>query len=140
MTDCSVTPGTPGDAPKRSRCPHNGQLYPRVPSTTLLHHLKQPWQRDLAKQAFYFCADRHCPVIYFTGDGAVIGPSGLRTRVGLKSASADALICYCFGVTRRETGDPVIRQFVRQQTRQGTCACQVRNPAGRCCLRDFPKD
>jgi hypothetical protein len=28
---------------------------------------------------------------------------------------------------------------VIEQTRLHNCACDVRNPSGRCCLKDFPK-
>jgi len=36
--------------------------------------------------------------------------------------------------------DPGIRDFVVAQTRLGLCACDTRNPSGRCCLIDFPRD
>jgi len=30
-----------------------------------------------------------------------------------------------------------IKAFVIQQTKEGLCACESRNPSGRCCLADF---
>lgn len=124
---------------QRYRCPRNGREYRAVPTTTVLHHLKQPWRREIDDHQYYFCTDPACPVIYFTDDDAIFEQDALRTPVGLKAPSPDALICYCFGVTRAEAGDPATRAFVTQQTRTGNCACEIRNPSGRCCLSDFPK-
>jgi len=126
--------------PGRYRCPRNGRDYSQVATTTLLHHLKQPWQWNLGDRHYYFCTDPDCDVVYFANDDSVIEQSDLRTCVGLKDPSGDALICYCFGVNRLAAADPAIKAFVQQQTRQGSCACRTRNPAGRCCLKDFPKN
>lgn len=129
---------TTDNVPKRYRCPRNGRNYPQVPTTTILHHLRQPWQWAPTAENYYFCSDPECAVVYFGHDDSVLEQSALRTPVGLKDPAGEALICYCFGVSRSEATDPTIKGFVQQQTRQGTCACRTRNPAGRCCLADFP--
>jgi hypothetical protein len=59
--------------------------------------------------------------------------------VGIKEAAADALLCYCYGVTRAVAlSDTAARAFVVAQTRRGLCSCETSNPSGRCCLKDFP--
>jgi len=64
----------------------------------------------------------------------------MRTPVGVKEASADTLLCYCFGVSKQDfQTDPATREFVVAQTKAGLCSCDTRNPSGRCCLKDFPK-
>ncbi|MDR9436531.1 MAG: hypothetical protein RI563_06600 [Thiohalophilus sp.] len=136
MTDCTDDCHTP--SARRYVCPRNGKRYSAVSTTTLLHHLQHPWLWDLSERRYYFCSDPDCPVIYFADDDSVIEQAELRTPVGLKDPSDEALICHCFGVTRAQASDPSVKVFVQQQTREGTCACQIRNPAGRCCLTDFP--
>ena len=79
-------------------------------------------------------------VVYFGQDDSVINIESVRTKVGLKEQSADGLVCYCYGVTKAEAaGDTSIRDFVIEETKQRQCACETRNPSGRCCLADFPK-
>lgn len=125
---------------KRYLCPANGQNYSEVAYSTILYHIKTPWEKGLKQQRYYFCDDPACDVVYFGADDSVIEKSQLRTPVCAKEANADAVICYCFGVTRAQAqSDRNIKDFVIEQTRNGTCSCEVTNPSGRCCLKDFPK-
>lgn len=95
--------------------------------------------RQTAKR-FFFCDDPSCDVVYFGDDGSTILKQQLRTGVGVKEAGDNALLCYCFGVSRRDFQlDPSTRDFVVVQTKTGLCSCDTRNPSGRCCLKDFPK-
>lgn len=140
MSDCCSAPGPSPQSSSRHRCPHNGQAYAQVAASTLLHHLQQPWLQSLKDQRYYFCDDPDCEVVYFGEDDSVINKSQLRTRVGIKENDPDALICYCFGISRQQAETcPEAKAFVIEQTRQSVCACETRNPSGRCCLKDFPK-
>lgn len=137
MSDC-CTPGR-NPASRKRACPNSGHLCAPVPPSTVLHHVRSPWRLQLQEQTFYFCEDPACDVVYFGDDGATIGSAELRTRVGIKSRSSDASLCYCFGVTYGDAqADPRCETFVREQTRRSACACSTRNPSGRCCLKDFP--
>jgi len=139
MVDCSSECGAA--RPGKRRCPVNGVEYAEVPSRTIAHHIRRSWQWSDNGRHYYFCNDPGCDVVYFGEDDSVILKSQLRTRVGAKEAAGDALLCYCFGVTRADAiADPGIRDFVLAQTRLGLCACDTRNPSGRCCLIDFPRD
>ena len=94
----------------------------------------------IKKQGYYFCEDPECDVVYFGEDASVIEKSALRTIVGIKERSKNRLVCYCFGITLEEATDNAgIREFVIQETKGQTCACGIRNPSGRCCLKGFPK-
>jgi len=138
MSDCCST-STCETRVDRHRCPVNGREYSQVAATTILHHLNQPWCNELKPQRYFFCDDPDCYVVYFGEDNRVIEKAALRTQVGIKSHSDDAPLCYCFGVSRRDAiNNPSIRDFVVQQTREKHCACETRNPSGRCCLKDFP--
>jgi len=50
-------------------------------------------------------------------------------------------VCYCFGFTRRdihdeiaETGRSRIAEQISAEVKAGNCACEVKNPSGKCCL------
>jgi len=123
-------------------CPINGQLYPQVSRRTVLHQIRQPWRRNLTAQQYYFCDDPNCEVVYFGDNQQIFLQNDLRQTVGQKSNATDKSVCYCFDIrlTDLHTDNDHIRlkSFVTQQTRSSTCDCEIRNPSGKCCLRDFP--
>lgn len=126
--------------PKKLNCPVNGKPYMQVEPKTISHHLKKTWEWHSAKQGYYFCSDPECDVVYFAEDGSVIKTSELRTTVGVKELKPESLICYCYGVTLNDAqSDKTIKEFVIQKTKMDECSCDTRNPSGRCCLKDFPK-
>jgi hypothetical protein len=140
MNDCCPTANPSTQAPNKYRCPINGREYPRVAITTILHHIKAPWQWPRKQQGYYFCDDPKCDVVYFAEDDSILDTQALRTQVGIKQDSPQATLCYCFGINREvATTDSAAKAFVVQQTKQKSCACAIRNPSGRCCLKDFPK-
>lgn len=140
MADCCSSSGYTTGHPGKHRCPANGIEYAAVPARTIAHHIKQSWQWRGKAQRYFFCDDPACEVVYFGDDGSVILKSQLRTAIGVKEASAEATLCYCFGVTRADAlNDSGIRDFVVMQTRLGLCSCDTLNPSGRCCLKDFPR-
>ena len=139
-TSCDLTNTGSASIPKKLNCPANGKAYLSVEPRTISHHLKQPWKWQAIKQGYYFCSDPECDVVYFGEDGSMIKTSELRTVVGVKEMKPDSIICYCYGVTLGEAkSDPAIKDFVIQKTKLDECACDSRNPSGRCCLKDFPK-
>jgi len=79
-------------------------------------------------------------VVYFGRDNSRVTQSELRTEVGVKTQSEQSVICYCFGVTYGDVRiQPEIKDFVIDKTRKNSCACETRNPSGKCCLKDFPE-
>ena len=129
--------------PHKATCPANGQSYASVDIKTVLHQVKKPWQIDLPDQGYYFCDDPDCDVVYFGEDQLTLNRSNLRNEVGQKSHNKDKSICYCFDVllSDLESDDTLqkARSFVTEQTRNGACDCVIRNPSGKCCLKDFPR-
>ena len=142
MNDCCHTGSSSGGPPpKKATCPINGNKYSSVSLVTIKHHITEPWDWDAKSQGYYFCDDPDCDVVYFGEDRSLIYRSDLRTRVGVKEKSVDSDLCYCFGVTfNQANSNNDIKSFIRQETRQHACSCETRNPSGRCCLKDFPKD
>ena len=140
MNDCCELKTSDCSPPKRLRCPVNGKEYGSVGLKTILHHLIEPWRKDLSVQGYYFCTDAECEVVYFGQDNSVIPKSDLRTSVGIKEQYPGRLVCYCFGVSYAEAeADAVAVNFVKEKTRQSLCSCETSNPSGSCCLKDFPK-
>lgn len=120
-------------------CPGSKKAGKAVSLKTILHHVNKPWTLSFSDQDYYFCDDPDCDVVYFSREGTTITKSQLRFRVGVKEKSDDALICYCFGVSRGEAqSNPAIKKFVTEQTKNGVCSCTTHNPSGKCCLKDFP--
>ena len=138
MTNCCSSSKSTQKYPKRYQCPSNGKSYNSVPLATLLHHIREPWNWENKQQGYYFCDDPDCEVVYFGEDGTTINKSSLRTEIGVKENNDNALICYCFGVSKSASSSPDIKEFVLKNTKNKTCACLTRNPSGRCCLKDFP--
>jgi hypothetical protein len=110
-----------------------------VSAKTISHHLYEAWKWTAQAARYFFCHDPACDVVYFGDDGSTLLKSQLRTTVGVKEASGDAALCYCFGVTRTDAlNDTGIKDYVVAQTKHGNCSCDTSNPSGRCCLKDFP--
>jgi hypothetical protein len=141
MNECCTTRVQSHETPDTSVCPVDGLRYRRVPSRTLLHQIDRPWERRLPMQSYYFCTNPDCDVVYFGEDRSVITIRELRSRVGQKMRSTGRPLCYCFGITHADLDSSTaeqLRRYVIEQTRAGRCACEVRNPSGQCCLKDFP--
>lgn len=127
------------ESPSRTHvCPVNGQEYKSVGLKTILHHINSPWNWVEKQQAYYFCDDPECDVVYFGEDNSVITKTEVRTVVGVKECNPDVFTCYCFGVSNLEAQQhPAIREFIVDKTKAGYCSCDTSNPSGRCCLKDF---
>lgn len=140
MSECCATSNNSCQPPRKHRCPVNGKEYSEVSSTTIVHHIKQPWTWENKQQGYYFCDDPECNVVYFGQDDSIINQQDLRTIVGAKQKTQESLVCYCFGVNRQEAATNLAaKAFVINHTKNHTCACETRNPSGKCCLKDFPK-
>ncbi|MDQ7074542.1 MAG: hypothetical protein Q9O24_05180 [Gammaproteobacteria bacterium] len=125
----------------RQNCPECGQTGLSVSKQTLLHQLVAPDNRDLSDSDYFFCAESSCSLAYFSAQ-LFFPTSHLRAFTG----SEQKRLCYCFDITAteyqsalQEGGAAKIKQFVMAQTKAGLCACEARNPSGRCCLLDFKR-
>lgn len=95
------------------------------------------------RQEIWLCRDANCDVVYFGSRGLELRASDVRSVPGFKVGS-DGLACYCFQTSRQTIEDEVRTrgsspslEFIRTQVREKGCACEVRNPTGRCCLEDI---
>lgn len=140
MNSCCTNQETSGSYANSHYCPVNGKTYSRVTRKALLHHIAHPWSNSLTEQAYYFCTDPNCNVVYFGHDNSVINSDELRTVIWQKSNDENANLCYCFGISKKYAlTNKDIKHFVIEQTKNSLCSCESSNPSGLCCLKDFPK-
>jgi len=140
MSDCCSSSENKVSHPKKLSCPKSTQLCTEVLAKTITHHLKESWKWKDKGIRYFFCEDPKCDVVYFGEDNSIITKSQLRTLVGVKEASNATPACYCFGISKADAiNDPSIREYVLYQTKHAQCSCDVSNPSGRCCLKDFPR-
>lgn len=112
---------------------------------TLLHQLRFPENQRIAESSYYFCENPACERVYFSPDGTHYTQEQLRMPVGQKSVSPQRMLCYCFDISAQQVMDELqqsghspSKAFVVEKTKAGLCDCEIRNPSGRCCLKDFP--
>lgn len=152
MSDCCATTngGERCEAPAagrepraaRAACPECGRYGKPVEHRTLEHLLTGTARPRLVPGPFLFCISPDCPVVYFTADGgAVFHKVDLTVRVTAKETADPVPVCYCYSHTRadilrevRETGKTTIPDRIKAGVKAGTCACEVKNPQGSCCL------
>jgi len=147
MADCCTLPEKAAAAPAVLACPVSGTRSRQVDSLTvksLVRHL--PFGE--ASTQYYFCEAPDCDVIYFPyrADAARFHRADLLVRVWPKDRGDDTPICYCFGVTwkkiRQEFGradGPTAAERIKAEVQAGNCACEVKNPSGKCCLGNLAR-
>lgn len=118
-------------------CPSCAHAAKAVATRTLLHQLSEPWSLD-GEQQFFFCAQTACNTVYFSDAGQQILSDALRQAVGIKDEQPDSLLCYCFNISKAQyAANTDLKNYVKNQTAAGLCACDTHNPSGKCCLKDF---
>ncbi len=138
---CSVNHPLPA-APGVMNCPVSGTRSKQVDLLTvksLVRHL----EFAMPATQYYFCASPGCDVVYFPSNPRApsFSRDDLLVRVGAKEPNEEATVCYCFGISRRHireeveaTGGSSVAQKIKAEIQAGRCACEVKNPSGKCCL------
>jgi hypothetical protein len=97
---------------------------------------------------YYFCADPACEVVYFplNPKAPIFTRNDLWVRVGAKEEDDPIPVCYCFGFTRsdildeiRATAKATVGERIAAEVKAGNCACEVKNPSGKCCLGEVAR-
>jgi hypothetical protein len=97
---------------------------------------------------YYFCEAPDCEVVYFPLDAEAptFRRQDLVVRVGAKETADPIPICYCFGFTRQDIWDEIgstrkstVAERIKAEVEAGHCACEVKNPSGKCCLGDVTR-
>jgi len=101
----------------------------------------------VAETQYYFLETPACDVVYFAQDPPrYFFTRDLTVRVGSKVTADPVPVCYCFAKTERMVIDDVlahgrstIAEEITAHVQANECACEVKNPAGRCCLGNVRK-
>jgi len=128
-------------------CPVNGARSKQVDMLTvksLVRHLPL----GMPNTQYYFCEAPGCDAVYFPLDtqAPLFRREDLVVRVGAKEIEDPLLVCYCFGFTRqdicdeiRSTGKSTVAKRITAEVEAGRCACEMKNPSGKCCLGDVTR-
>lgn len=142
MSDCCSVNANSGTAPVVMTCPFNGARSKQVNMLTVKSLVRQ-LPLGMRNTQYYFCEAPGCDAVYFPLDthAPLFRRGDLVVRVGSKETADPIPVCYCFGFTRKdieketaETGESTIADRISAEVKAGSCACEVKNPSGKCCL------
>jgi hypothetical protein len=130
------------NVPAVMACPVSGGRSKQVAMLTV-KSLVRKLPLEMPNTQYYFCDSSDCEVVYFPLDPEA--PSFRRgdliVNVGAKEIEDPLPICYCFGFNRQDiwdeicsTGKSTAAERITAEVEAGRCACEVRNPSGKCCL------
>jgi len=95
------------------------------------------------RQEVWLCMDPACDAVYFGDRGLQLLSAQLRAVPAFKIGS-EGVACHCFQHSQRTIeqevralGSSPTVDAIRARVRNRDCACEVRNPTGKCCLRDI---
>jgi len=107
----------------------------------MLHQVQFPDNQDIAEGDYACCANPDCNTGYFSTSSTIP-----KSRFRAFQPGQLAMLCHCFDISKpvyrralAEGTAEAIKAFVVQQTKEKLCACESRNPSGRCCLADFKR-
>ena len=137
-TSCASTPVEVSG----SGCPTCGRVGKTVARTTvsaLTRGLVAP------HQDFRLCREPACPTVYYGSLGSLFGVNDMHVVPGFKEGS-EGWVCYCYHHSLRslerelrETGESTVVAEITAEVQAGNCACDVRNPTGKCCLGEVQR-
>jgi uncharacterized membrane protein len=126
----------------RMDCPHCSQRGIALDTGTVKALLNRSLI-EVTATAYRFCPTAVCPIVYFAVDTPQIFVVEDIREVVYQKAPTDpsTLVCYCFrhsvgaidGAVQQQQGQQVIAA-ITAGIKAGACACDLRNPQGRCCL------
>ncbi len=147
MSDCCSVNANTEAAPAVMACPVNGARSKQVDMLTVKNLVRQ-LPLGMPNTQYYFCESSDCVVVYFALDAEAprFRLEDLVVRVGAKETADPIPICYCFGFSRqdiwdeiRSTGKSTVAERITAEVESGRCACEVKNPSGKCCLGDVTR-
>ena len=134
----------PSRSPTPPRCPENGEQGYGVEWRTVAAVTMGPIP---LRREYWRCGAPDCEIIYFAEDGHTLRATDLRFVAGSKSTSLDAVLCFCFLHCRRDFllaprqgREHALFSRIATEVKAGNCACEVRNPTGRCCLGEIKQE
>lgn len=127
-------------ADQKIACPSCGSVGHSVQHRTLYHHVSADHIHRVKQQSYWFCNSAKCEVVYYNGFGDLFRTYEVREVISSKSEENVFPLCYCFGFSSKHIRNRVqsnltkASDIIRDFIRAGICECEIRNPAGKCCL------
>jgi CopZ-like zinc binding protein len=147
MSDCCSVNAKSSTAPLVMVCPVNGARSKQVDTLTV-KSLVRRLLLGMPDTQYYFCDSSECELVYFPLDtqAPLFRRGDLTVRVGVKETADPIPVCYCFGFTRKDIeneiaakGRSTVAERISAEVSRGNCACEVKNPSGKCCLGDVSR-
>jgi len=145
---CDVSIETVANQNKaRAICGSCGNKGKKVERLIVEHIVKGEHQRAVTDAQYYFCETPSCDVVYFSNETEqYFTKEDVHMRVGLKETDGPIQVCYCFDFTEQMIRDEFLAKgrttipgVIAAEMAAGHCACEVKNPSGRCCLGEVNK-
>ncbi|MEA3419138.1 MAG: hypothetical protein U9Q90_07025 [Campylobacterota bacterium] len=119
------------------KCPSCQQRGQKVTGDSMIHHVKDISKID--NVTYSFCSTPECDVVYYYSK-QTFTTNMVNKEIGLKSSSSDqGTICYCYGYPKSELEDKSLMDKISIRIDNYGNRCDLRHPAGRCCLKDIKK-
>lgn len=141
MDCCSAKKKDNETTSKPNVCPACQNESSTVAIKTIKHWLKASFIPEVPEENFCFCSAANCSVVYFSERGTTYKTEDVRTKIAAKEMNGQSPVCYCFDVTEEmiktgfnRTGKNGFSKWIEIEIKKGNCACDIRNPSGRCCL------
>lgn len=139
---CTSTNETSSDSRMSVVCSDCGSNGKKVSTQTIKACLSISLEAVDDEETYFFCRSKDCLVVYFGDKGSVFKEDDLREPVHQKHPNEDGVfVCYCYQHTPAsiraellEHGKTDVVERVTSGTKAGSCACEIRNPQGSCCL------
>lgn len=129
-----------------STCPICGEVGRIVEKQTIVHQVKSEKLSSVTDRKYRFCDVANCDTVYYSANGSLFTTDDVRELITSKINGDDRPLCYCFGFTegtvRREIilkGEATVSTQVTHFIKENLCACDIRNPAGSCCLGEIKR-
>lgn len=143
MSSCCTAP-QPAASSICLLCGKTGKPVDRMTVEALM---RPDLRASVAETQYYLLEGPACDVVYFAQDPPhYVYARDLTVRVGSKVTEDPVPVCYCFEKTERMViddflahGRSTIFAEITAHVAANECACEVKNPAGRCCLGNVSK-
>jgi hypothetical protein len=114
----------------------------KIQYKTILMMLKYQQIKTAKIDEYFYCTNPNCDVVYFSNQyRLVFYKEDIRIRIGIKETEEPKTVCYCFDITKKQitdelklTGKSSITNFITEKIQNKLCACNIKNPSGKCCL------
>lgn len=142
--DCCCSSAKMTKETAQNACGECGEVGRVVARQTVVHHVKSSKLSSVGDGKYTFCPSENCPVVYYSAAGRVFNVADVRELVTAKASGNSRPVCYCFGFTQgfireeiEQTGKSTVPALVTQFIKDKLCVCEIRNPAGACCLGEI---